>query len=92
MPDPAGRLLRALARSAAAHGCAPELRHETSRPWASITFTGMQHRIGAIGTGLDAWLAALPEADLAVPGSFVASCDVTAIPGGAVLTMLVLDA
>lgn len=92
MSDPARRLLRALARAAAAAGCAPVLRHDGTDPWASVTFTGARHRVTATGTGLAAWLAALPEAELPLPaGHLVAGCAVTPTASGAVLELLVLD-
>jgi hypothetical protein len=47
----------------------------TSRPWASVTFTGARHtlRLTAEADGVDeAALAALPEHQFALPGHIVA--------------------
>ncbi len=44
-------------------------------PWASVTFTGARHRLTldlAEGAAATAWLAALPELDLPLPGHLVA--------------------
>ena len=83
--------MRALERSAAVLGCEVALSHETTTPWASATFVGAQHRVAVSGTALDAWLAALPEAELVLSGCFVADCVVDPAPGGALLTLLVLE-
>lgn len=90
-PDPAAQLLRALARAAAATGCAAELRHEALVPWASATFNGGQHRVAVAGPALDAWLDTLADADLPLIGHFVASLAVDRDGAGAVLTVLVLE-
>ena len=89
--DPARSLLRALRRCAAAAACRIELSHEATTPWSSATFVGAQHRVTVRGADLHAWLAELPEAELPMSGCFVASCDVAAVEGGAVLTVLVLE-
>jgi hypothetical protein len=88
--DPSGQLLRVLRRSAAAAGCAVELRHESQTPWASATFTGGQHRITVLGDA-GGWLAALPETDLPLVGHFVASCAVEEDETGRWLAILVLE-
>lgn len=89
--DPARLLVRALQRSGAAAACVIEVTVEATTPWSSATFVGAQHRIAVRGTGLDAWLADLSEADLPMRGCFVASCAVESSADGAVLTLLVLD-
>lgn len=89
--DPARLLLRALHRSAAAAGCAATLSHEAETPWSSATFTGGQHRVAVTGADLDAWLTALPEAELTMNRHFVASCAIEPRADGAMLTLLVLD-
>lgn len=86
------RLLRALRRSAEVAGCAVMLSHESETPWASATFVGGRHQVEVTGEALDAWLAALPGADLPMNGHFVASCDVERRGGGAMLTLLMLEA
>ena len=90
--DPARLLLRALRRSAADAGLNVELQHEAETPWASATFVGGQHRVRVTGEALDAWLDGLAEADLPVRGHLVADCAVTRQRGGALLTILLLDA
>ena len=70
---------RVLTASAAAAGCPARFVDQDERPFASATFTGTLHRLaleaapGTTGPGpaLAAWLAALPEAELAVPGRVV---------------------
>ena len=89
--DPARLLLRALRRSATAAACDVEVTAEATTPWSSATFAGAQHRIAVRGTGLDTWLADLPDTDLPMRGCFVASCAVEPSADGAVLTVLVLD-
>jgi hypothetical protein len=85
------QLLRVLERSAAALGCTVALSHEATTPWASATFVGAQYRVAVGGGALDAWLAALPEAELPLSGCFVADCTTEPAPGGAMLTLLVLE-
>jgi hypothetical protein len=47
--------------------------------------------VAVSGDALDAWLAALPEAELPLSGCFVADCTTEPAPGGAMLTLLVLE-
>lgn len=88
------QLLRALARSAGAAGCAAELSHDGETPWASLTFTGARHRVRATGdaAALAGWLATLPEAELPLAGWFVASCAAEVAGGAATIELLVLEA
>lgn len=90
--DPARLLLRALRRASTDAGCAALFAHESLTPWASATFVGGQHRVLVTGECLDAWLDLLPDADLPVRGHLVASCAVERVAGGAILTVLLLDA
>jgi hypothetical protein len=64
---------------------------DRSAPWTSATFVGEQLWVTVTGLLPADWLAALPDADLPVPGGFVASCAVEPTPTGATLILLVLD-
>jgi hypothetical protein len=69
----ATRLLRALARSAADHGCAPGLALVATRDWASGLFVGMRYDVAVTldnGPAALGWLHALPHADLPMPHQF----------------------
>jgi hypothetical protein len=74
-PDAATLLERRLLLAAEAAGHRLVLGETETIPWASATFTGARHRLtltGAAGSELEAWLQALPEADLPVRGHLVA--------------------
>lgn len=80
------RLLRALSHSAGEHGASVMLEALSAKPWESATFSGFLHRITVTATesrAFDAWLQALPEADLPMPGHFVADIVVTDVSDGA---------
>lgn len=69
---------RALIDSAKRAGIELYAAGSASKPWSTSLFTGSRHSavIGAAASPLfDAWLAALPEADLPLRGMFVASVD-----------------
>lgn len=89
--DPGGRLpprrrpwralLKALAELA---GDEAELLRHAERPWASVTFAGSRHTIAlsfrgarAIAAG-EAFVAALPGHEFALPGQLVAEATVVA--------------
>lgn len=77
-PETSARLLRALGASAAA--CRVDVTLEPVREtrWESATFSGVRHVIAAAAPtspDLEAWLAALPELDLPMPGQFVAGVE-----------------
>ena len=67
-----------------AGGQAELLRHSES-PWASVTFTGSRHKIalaftgGEAGAMGEAFIAALPEHEFAVPRQIVADAAVLAV-------------
>jgi hypothetical protein len=87
----ARRLARALEASARAAGCRLALSGAIERPWASATFVGAHHALevdGAPTEALLAWLAALPETAIAVPGHVVADLVVR----GSRVEALVLEA
>lgn len=74
-PDVATMLVRTLREQALAAGCTIHLVAIEGRPWASATFTGMQHRltIAAVAVpGLRSWIAGLPEAEFTMRGHIVA--------------------
>ncbi|MEH3159352.1 MAG: hypothetical protein PGN08_10765 [Sphingomonas taxi] len=93
-PDPHARLIRALADSAARHGVTIRRRELHERPWSSATFTG--HRLTILvtvaGAASAAWLAALPEEDLPVPGRIVADLAVRDHGDATLLEVLLLEA
>jgi hypothetical protein len=79
--DPANRLLGALHELAGGH--AAVLRHE-ERAWASITFAGSRHTLslrfaGEPGiTAGEAFIAALPDHEFAIPRRLVADAAIVA--------------
>lgn len=78
-PDAAALLERALVAAAAAAGCAVAMPKWELQRWASATFVGARHLLTLAGTRsaqLDAWLAALPEAEFALRGHLVADLQV----------------
>lgn len=75
VPDPTGRLVRALRTTATASGCAVSLEPILATAWESATYSGTRHTLAAVAPAsphLFAWLAALPEIDLPMPGQFAA--------------------
>jgi hypothetical protein len=74
-PDIATLLARALLAGAAAAGCELRVAAADWTRWASVTFAGARHLLTLEGTAspaLDAWLAALPEAEFALKDHLVA--------------------
>lgn len=87
-------MLRALAADARLYGMTLALRDAAERPWSSATFTGVRLDLVLAIDGADpaAWLAALPEAELPVPGRLVADLAVvTATATTATLQVLLLE-
>lgn len=83
MSAAAGRAVaRALHRSATAAGIAAAVSVETERDWASALFEGLRVtlRVVADDGPMEAWLAALPEAELPLDGYFIASAEVVGRP------------
>ena len=77
-PDAATQLARALERN----GPGVTVSRCEATPWASVTFAGARHRLtleARATTGLDRWLAGLPDAEFALHGHLVADVTVTAI-------------
>lgn len=84
-PDQRGpwaRLLTALLTLAGPHA---EFRQHTERPWASVTFSGTRHTVTLAFDGIDAvergeaYAAALPDHEFAIPGYIVADAAVIAL-------------
>lgn len=81
MSGVAGRLERALLRAATRAGAPIRIDGHASEAWHSATFAGGRHRLeasGVTGARLDAWLAALDDAAIEVPGHVVADLSVAA--------------
>lgn len=81
-PDAGVLLTRALLASAAAAGCPVVLVTSDWTRWASATFTGARHAIAVRAMAsphLDAWLAALPDAEFRLRGHLVADIAVAGL-------------
>ncbi|MCP3733909.1 hypothetical protein M9979_03325 [Sphingomonas sp. RP10(2022)] len=92
--SPAARLLRALDASARGHGLTLCLIESQERAWSSATFTGQHLTLAVAIAGGDsaAWLNALPEEDLPVPGRLVADLVVRTHDDATTLEVLLLEA
>ena len=93
--DPTILLARALRLSAQAAGVTMFVVGSAERDWASATFAGVRHRLDLAvepGARLDAWLKALPNADLRLRGHLVADLTVDRRDGTIVLDVLTLRA
>lgn len=80
-PDAATLLMRALTASADRAGCPVEIQATEWTRWASATFTGARHTLklsAPPSPALTAWIAALPEAEIALRGHLVADLSVVA--------------
>jgi hypothetical protein len=81
-PDVTTQLERALLESACAAACPLDLRASEMKRWASATFVGAKHLLtfaGEASPGLDAWLAALPDAEFALRDHLVADLVVQSV-------------
>lgn len=81
-PDAATLLERRLLLAAQAGGLAVTLAEVQSVPWASATFNGARHQLlleAPACPALDAWLTALPDAELPLRGHLVADLVVAAM-------------
>ena len=78
----AGRLRQALVELAGGQGA---VVRQAERPWASITFEGARHTAELVFEGSEAaeageaFIAALPEHEFAIPGQLVAEATVIAV-------------
>jgi hypothetical protein len=73
--DVGTQLAAALVQQAASAGCAVRVESQRQTAWASATFTGARHEFTLVADrddSLDAWLAALSEAEFALRGHLVA--------------------
>ena len=81
-PDAGTLFLRALRAQASVEGLRIAIRSIATRPWASATFVGTRHGLvvdAQTDTGLDRWIAALPEVEWAIRGHLVADLVVDAV-------------
>lgn len=89
--DPTVLLVRALRNGARAAGATVFVIATDETAWASATFVGVRHRVDLVaepGAALDAWLAALPDADLNLRGHIVADLAITRDGDGVTLHVL----
>jgi len=80
-PDAATLLGRALTANAEAAGCPVAVQSADWTRWASATFTGARHMLSLSAPPspeLTAWIAALPEAEIALRGHLLADLSVVA--------------
>lgn len=73
------QLARVLLASATTAGVVVEIEQHRSRPWASATFVGAQHRLTLAATPeprQGEWVAGLAEAEFALRGHVVVSLEV----------------
>ena len=89
--DPPERLARVLVAHAARAGLAVEARVTATRTWASATFVGERCRIMVRGANA-AWLESLSEADLPLPGHYVADLAVLTTDDATELEALLIAA
>jgi hypothetical protein len=90
----AGRLQRALARSAARAGATMAVERHRAVAWHSATFTGDRHDVELTGRSdprLDAWLDSLDADALALPGHVLAELRVVALARDARSTRVRLE-
>jgi hypothetical protein len=81
-PDAATLLVRSLEADSLRAGCPVRMTESGWTRWASATFSGARHELGLeapASAALDAWLEALPEADLPLRGHLVADIVVAGI-------------
>ena len=95
-PDLTDRLATALTQHAAGAGVAATSVSGDREDWASVTMIGARHRL-VLGCDADdrrdRWLAALPEADILLPGHYVADLVVESrTPSTVTMTVLTIIA
>ncbi|MGY4396734.1 hypothetical protein ACVWZA_001919 [Sphingomonas sp. UYAg733] len=81
-PDAATLLVRALGRDADLARCPIDIGATDWTRWASATFSGARHTIrlsAPASARLDAWLTALPEAEIDLNGHLLASVAIESI-------------
>lgn len=78
--DAAGPLARRIVADGARAGLGVTVVEARATRWASATFVGARHRLVLAITGAaEAWLAALPEAELPIGAHLVADLAVVAV-------------
>jgi len=93
--DPMMMLMRAIDADARRAGCAVTLARAASTRWSSATFTGARHELTVEATdspALDAWLDALPAAELPVRAQLVADLTVRQVSREAGLVTVAIEA
>lgn len=88
-------LMRAIDADARRAGCAVTLARAASTRWSSATFIGARHELTVEATdspALDAWLDALPEAELPVRAQLVADLVVKGVTREAGVARVAIEA
>lgn len=94
-PDVSTALARALDKAARHAGCPVDLLQSDWQRWASATFCGARHQLtlAAIPSPLlEGWIAALPEAEIALRGHLLADIAVIAVRRSAARVEIDLEA
>lgn len=77
--DATARIVRALIASAEKVGATLDLKSAEMTAWSSATYSGGRHMMtltGPSSDALDAWLGALPQADLRIPQHLIVDLSV----------------
>lgn len=88
-------LMRAIDADARRAGCAVTLARAETKRWASATFVGARHELTVEAPdtpGLDAWLDALPAAELPVRAQLVADLVVKGVTRQAGVATVAIEA
>ena len=88
-------LMRAIDAHARRAGCAVTLARAASTRWSSATFTGARHELtveAPDSSALDAWIEALPEAELPVRAQLVADLVVKGVTREAGMARVAIEA
>jgi hypothetical protein len=93
--DPMMMLMRAIDADARRAGCAVTLARAETRRWSSATFVGARHELtveASDSPALDAWLDALPAAELPVRAQLVADLVVKGVTRAAGVATVAIEA
>lgn len=93
--DAAMLLMRAIEADARRAGCAVTLARAETKRWSSATFAGARHALAIEAPdspALEAWLEALPEAELPVRAQLVADLTVTGVNRDAGIARVAIEA
>jgi len=88
-------LMRAIDADARRAGCAVTLARAETRRWSSATFVGARHELtveAPDSPALDAWLDALPAAELPVRAQLVADLVVKGVTRAAGVATVAIEA